>query len=61
MNPTAGDRIRIRGNTVGAAERDGVIVEVRGHDDAVILVVRFDDGHETILAPGTDCEILAAD
>ncbi len=61
MNPVAGDRIRIHGTTVGAAERYGQIVEVRAHGDATTLVVRFDDGHESVLAPGTDCEILPAD
>ena len=60
MNPTAGDRIRIHGTTVGAAEREGEIIEVREHDDATTLVVRFDDGHEAVLSPGTDCEILHA-
>ncbi|MFD6700816.1 MULTISPECIES: DUF1918 domain-containing protein [unclassified Microbacterium] len=49
----AGDRIRIHGRVVGGAERSGVVLEVRGE----LLVVRYDDGHEAVLAPGSDCEI----
>jgi len=58
MKAAAGDRIRIHGRTVGAVERLGVVVEVR--DDAGLLVVRYDDGHEAILSPGSDCEITHA-
>lgn len=60
MNPTIGDRVRIHGKTVGAAERLGDVIDVREHGDARTLVVRFDDGHEAVLAPGTDCEIVHA-
>ncbi|WP_417562635.1 DUF1918 domain-containing protein [Microbacterium sp.] len=60
MNPRAGDRIRIHGHDVGAADRGGEIIEVRTHGDVTTLVVRFDDGHEAVLSPGTDCEILPA-
>nr|WP_274635634.1 DUF1918 domain-containing protein [Microbacterium bovistercoris] len=61
MNPEIGDRIRIHGKTVGAAERLGEVVEVREHDDALTLLVRFDDGHEAVLAPGPDCEVVPAE
>jgi hypothetical protein len=58
MHAIVGDRVRIHGRIVGAAERVGEVVEVRGSDESPLLVVRFDDGHQTILAPGGDCEIL---
>jgi len=60
MHATVGDRVRIHGRTVGAAERVGEVIEVRGSEENPLLVVRYDDGHETILAPGGDCEILHA-
>lgn len=60
MHATVGDRVRIHGRTVGAAEREGEVIEVRGSDENPLLVVRYDDGHETILAPGGDCEVLHA-
>ena len=30
-------------------------VEVRGEDGGPPYLVRFDDGHETLLFPGADC------
>lgn len=57
MQAQPGDRIRIHGRTVGAVEREGEVLEVRGTDLDPLLVVRYDDGHEAILAPGGDCEI----
>ncbi|HWM17713.1 MAG TPA: DUF1918 domain-containing protein [Microbacterium sp.] len=61
MNANVGDRVRIHGRTVGAAERVGEVIEVRGSEESPLLVVRYEDGHETILAPGGDCEILHAE
>lgn len=57
MNASVGDRVIIHGRIVGAAERAGEVIEVRGQSDSPLLVVRFDDGHEAILSPGSDCEI----
>lgn len=60
MHATVGDRVRVHGRTVGAAERTGEVIEVRGSDSDPLLVVRYDDGHEVILSPGSDCEIVHA-
>ncbi|MEU1971270.1 DUF1918 domain-containing protein [Microbacterium sp. NPDC019599] len=60
MRATVGDRVLIHGRAVGMAERTGEVVEIRGHESDPLLVVRFDDGHEAILSPGSDCEILHA-
>ncbi|MCH6231116.1 DUF1918 domain-containing protein [Microbacterium sp. CFH 31415] len=57
MQASVGDRVIIHGRIVGAAERAGEVIEVRGDGDTPLLVVRFDDGHEAILSPGSDCEI----
>jgi hypothetical protein len=58
MHAEVGDRVRIHGRTVGAVERHGEVIEVRGSADNPLLVVRYDDGHQAILSPGGDCEIL---
>jgi hypothetical protein len=58
MQAKIGDRVRIHGRTVGAAERQGEVLEVRGSAENPLLVVRYDDGHEVILSPGGDCEII---
>ncbi|MDW4571865.1 DUF1918 domain-containing protein [Microbacterium sp. M3] len=60
MNASVGDRVIIHGRVVGATERAGEVIEVRGSTENPLLVVRYDDGHEAILSPGGDCEIRHA-
>ncbi|MGA7148784.1 MAG: DUF1918 domain-containing protein [Microbacterium sp.] len=57
MRASVGDRVIIHGRIVGATERAGEVIDVRGTGDNPLLVVRYDDGHEAILSPGSDCEI----
>lgn len=54
MQAATGDRLTVRGHLVGQAERHGEIVEVRGDGGAPPYLVRFDDGHETLVFPGPD-------
>lgn len=56
MRARVGDEIRVHGRTVGAAERQGTIVDVRGEDGAPPYLVRFADG-ERLIFPGSDSEI----
>ena len=60
MHASVGDRVIIHGRVVGAVERAGEVIEVRGTGDNPLLVVRYDDGHEAILSPGSDCEVRHA-
>jgi hypothetical protein len=46
MTAKQGDRITIHGRTVGAGDRHGEIVEVRGEKGAPPYAVKFDDGHD---------------
>jgi len=57
MHATVGDRILVHGRTVGSADRAGEIVEVRGDNGAPPYLVRFSDGHEGLIFPGSDCEV----
>ncbi|AWB87538.1 DUF1918 domain-containing protein [Mycetocola zhujimingii] len=57
MQTTVGQRIVIRGQSVGAPERHGEILEVRGADGAPPYYIRFDDGHESLIFPGPDCAL----
>lgn len=57
MHATVGDRILVHGRTVGAGEQHAEIIEVRGEDGAPPYLVRFDDGHESLMYPGADSEI----
>lgn len=54
MHARAGDRVVIRGRTVEAPDRHGEVIEVRGADGGPPYVVRFDDGHESVVHPGGD-------
>lgn len=58
MKASVGDRVIIHGRTVGVASRTGEVIEIRGNEETPLLVVRYDDGHEAILQPGSDCEVL---
>jgi hypothetical protein len=53
---TAGDRLVVRGHRVGDAERDAQVLEVLG-EDGPYRVLWSDDGHESILYPGSDVYI----
>ena len=54
MNAAQGDRIIIHGRTVGAADRHGEIIEVKGENGEPPYLVKFDDGHESVVFPGGD-------
>jgi hypothetical protein len=59
MNASVGDRLHVHGNTVGAPDRSGEIVEVRGEAGGPPYMVRFDDGHTRLVFPGPDAVVEA--
>lgn len=60
MNGRIGDRLRVHGNVVGQPDRDGEIIEVHGEDGGPPYLVRFEDGHESLVSPGPDAVIEPA-
>jgi hypothetical protein len=53
-----GDRLVVRAHRQGAPQRDAEILEVLGEDGGPPFRVRWsDDGHETIVYPGSDAYI----
>lgn len=58
MQATVGDRLHVRGRTVGAADREAEIIEVRGEDGQPPYLVRFPDGREALVFPGPDSVIM---
>jgi hypothetical protein len=60
MRATVGDRLHVHGRTVGAKDRMGEIIEVRGENGNPPYLVRFPDGHESLLYPGPDCVVEAS-
>ena len=57
MQAAIGDRFHVRGNIVGQPERTGEIIEVRGAGGEPPYLVRFDDGHTSLVFPGPDAMI----
>ncbi|MCP9949357.1 DUF1918 domain-containing protein [Actinomadura madurae] len=57
MNGRIGDRLHVHGNVVGQPDRTGEIIEVRGEAGGPPYLVRFDDGHQTLVYPGPDAVI----
>lgn len=57
MHAVSGDRLVIHSKQVGQADRHGEVLEARGTDGGPPYLVRFDDGHQTLLYPGSDCEL----
>ena len=57
MQARVGERLHIHGRTVGSADQEGEIIEVRGPDGAPPFLVRFTDGHERLIFPGPDCTV----
>lgn len=61
MRAMQGDRIVIRGKTVETPDRHGEIIEVRGQENGPPYLVRFADGHESVIYPGADFVIEHVD
>jgi hypothetical protein len=57
MDAQVGDRITILGNKVGAVPRSGTVIECLGGTTAAHYCVRWDDGHESVLSPGSDAVV----
>jgi uncharacterized protein DUF1918 len=59
MQATVGDRLHIHSNSVGTQDRVGEIIEVRGENGRPPYLIRYPDGHETLVYPGPDCVVEA--
>ena len=60
MHATVGDRLVVHGKQVGSADLEADVIEVRGENGAPPYLVRFQDGHESLVFPGPDCEVRPA-
>ena len=57
MHAVVGDQLHVHGRQVGTPDRLGEIIDVRGPDGGPPYVVRFPDGHETLVFPGCDASV----
>lgn len=54
MRATVGDKLLTRGKVVGQQDRTAEVLEVLGEDGKPPYRVRFEDGHEALMSPGSD-------
>jgi hypothetical protein len=54
MRAKVGDRLTVTSHRVGEAARHADILEVRGEKGAPPYYVRWPDGHEGLVYPGSD-------
>ena len=57
MQAEVGDRLHMHGRTVGTSDRMAEVVDVRGEHGGPPYLVRFEDGHESLVYPGSDCVV----
>ncbi len=60
MQASVGDRLHVHGNVVGAPDRTGEIVEIKGREGEPPYLVRFDDGRTSLVFPGPDAVVESA-
>lgn len=54
MHAEVGDRLHVQGRVVGQAEVTAEVLEVHGEDGGPPYLVRYDNGHEALVFPGSD-------
>ena len=54
MRAEVGDKIIVRGHHVGDEDRRGVIIEVHGEGGAPPYLIRWENGHQSVLVPSSD-------
>lgn len=57
MHAKPGDRLVIKSHKIGDPMRDAEILEVRGEKGAPPFLVRWSDGHESVVYPGPDAVV----
>lgn len=57
MHANVGDRLHVHGRLVGTPDETSEIIEIRGRDGEPPYLVRHDDGHESLVFPGSDASV----
>jgi hypothetical protein len=62
VHARTGDRIVVESARVGQPRREGEVLEVvPGDGEGEHYRVRWDDGHESIYFPSSDCRVVGSD
>ena len=54
MHAEVGDEIVVRGRHVGDEDRKGVLTEIHGEGEAPPYLVRWENGHQSVVMPSSD-------
>lgn len=57
MRAAIGDRLHVHGRVVGTPDHTAEILEVRGREGTPPYLVRYPDGHEALVFPGSDATV----
>jgi hypothetical protein len=57
MRASVGDHLHVHGRVVGEHDHLGEIVEVRGENGEPPYLIRYPDGHESLVFPGPDAVV----
>ncbi|RIQ18391.1 DUF1918 domain-containing protein [Jiangella rhizosphaerae] len=60
MHAHDGDRLVVEGTKVGSHRREGEVLETHGPDGGPPFLVRWSDGAEGLVYPGTDAHVEPA-
>ncbi len=55
MKANVGDELHFYSRLLDQRDRVGMVVEVRGQEGGPPYLVRFGDGTERLISPGSDC------
>ncbi|MFF8944013.1 DUF1918 domain-containing protein [Streptomyces sp. NPDC014864] len=58
MHASVGDQLVQHGRVVGQHDQISVILEVMGAEGNPPYRVRLENGHEAVMWPGPDCQVL---
>ena len=57
MEASVGDRLVVKSHHVGEPDREAVVLEVHGQNGAGPYKVKWNDGHESVFFPSSDCSV----
>ena len=61
MQAAIGDRLHVHSRAVGQSEQLAEVIEIHGRAGAPPYLVRYENGHESLVFPGPDYTIEHAD
>jgi hypothetical protein len=57
MQAAIGDRLHVHSRAVGRTEQLAEVIEIHGTDGSPPYLVRYENGHESLVFPGPDCTV----